>query len=215
MKGIDKDKFTVVVWDPTGYGQSRPPERDYSGNYFQRDANYLIELLQKVGFDKYSLLGWSQGAVTAIHLAATAPENVQSLIGFGTFAYIDEVILSDRPIARIENWSAEMRAPFLKMYGEDYLRRSWEGWAQSCARFLREQGGDMGHKKLLNKVKCPTLIIHGEEDPIVPVEHAHFLHKNIQNSKLYIWPKGKHNLQLRYPDEFNKMVADFVLANAK
>ncbi|CAG7718526.1 unnamed protein product, partial [Allacma fusca] len=58
----------------------------YSGNYFQRDADYLVELVKKVGIEKYSVLGWSQGGVTGVHLAATAPENVKNLIIFGTFA---------------------------------------------------------------------------------------------------------------------------------
>ncbi|CAG7732550.1 unnamed protein product, partial [Allacma fusca] len=180
---IDKDKFTVVVWDPPGYGRSRPPERDYSGNYFQRDADYLVELVKKVGIDKYSVLGWSQGGVTGVHLAATAPENVKNLIIFGTFACVDEFVVSERPISRIETWSEEMKAPFVKVYGEEYLRRSWDGWAESIMRFYYEEGGDMGHQKLMGLVKCPTLIIHGDSDPIVPVGHALHLQNHIKNSK--------------------------------
>ncbi|CAG7734182.1 unnamed protein product, partial [Allacma fusca] len=37
-----------------------------------------------------------------------------------------------------------MKAPFVKVYGEEYLRRSWDGWAESIMRFYYEEGGDMG-----------------------------------------------------------------------
>lgn len=46
IQGLDKDKFTVVVWDPPGYGHSRPPERDFSPGYFQRDADLAFKLMK-------------------------------------------------------------------------------------------------------------------------------------------------------------------------
>jgi len=102
-----------------------------------------------------------------------------------------------------------MKAPLLKVYGEEYLRILWNGWADACKRFSKGDG-DMGHKTRLKDIKCPTLIINGELDPITKGYHAEYLHKHIKDSKLFIWPKGKHNIHLRYPDEFNSLVEDFL-----
>jgi valacyclovir hydrolase len=43
---MDREKFTLIAWDPPGYGLSRPPERDFSGDYLRRDAKYAAKLMQ-------------------------------------------------------------------------------------------------------------------------------------------------------------------------
>ncbi|KAF3835519.1 hypothetical protein F7725_028077 [Dissostichus mawsoni] len=64
--------------------------------------------------------------------------------------------------------------------------------------------------ELLPLISCPTLIIHGEKDPMVPNFHPQYLLKHIKGSQLHLMPEGKHNLHLRYADEFNKLVEDFL-----
>lgn len=46
LKGLNKELLTVVGWDPRGYGQSRPPSRDFPLNFFERDAKDGIELMK-------------------------------------------------------------------------------------------------------------------------------------------------------------------------
>jgi valacyclovir hydrolase len=46
VEGLDKSKFTVVAWDPPGYGNSRPPVRDFSQDFFHRDADWGVKLMQ-------------------------------------------------------------------------------------------------------------------------------------------------------------------------
>ena len=48
------------------------------------------------------------------------------------------------------------------------------------------------------------------KDAMVAEEHIHFLHENIPSSKQVIWPKGKHNLHLKYKEEFNQLVQQFL-----
>ncbi len=43
---MDREKFTLIAWDPPGYGFSRPPQRDFSGDFYRRDANYAAKLMQ-------------------------------------------------------------------------------------------------------------------------------------------------------------------------
>lgn len=43
------DRFTVVAFDPRGYGKSRPPERDFPSDFFVRDAWDAAELMRKLG----------------------------------------------------------------------------------------------------------------------------------------------------------------------
>lgn len=46
LKTLNKERFTVVGFDPRGYGQSRPPDRDFPPDFFERDAKDAVDLMQ-------------------------------------------------------------------------------------------------------------------------------------------------------------------------
>lgn len=46
LKSLNKETFTVVGWDPRGYGKSRPPERDFPPDFFERDAKDAMDLMK-------------------------------------------------------------------------------------------------------------------------------------------------------------------------
>ena len=48
LKGLSKD-FTVVAFDPRGYGKSIPPKRDFPPDFFHRDAKDAADLMRKLG----------------------------------------------------------------------------------------------------------------------------------------------------------------------
>ena len=56
-----------------------------------------------------------------------------------------------------------------------------------------------------------TLVLHGAKDPICLSEHPEWFAKNIPGCKgMHVFPEGKHNIHLRFADEFNAMVREFV-----
>ena len=63
------EQFTLIGWDPPGFGSSRPPERSFD-NCFATDAKLAVKLMVSLGFTKFSLLGWSDGGITALIAAA-------------------------------------------------------------------------------------------------------------------------------------------------
>ena len=46
LKSLNKERFTVVGWDPRGYGKSRPPDRDFPPDFFERDAQDAVDLMK-------------------------------------------------------------------------------------------------------------------------------------------------------------------------
>ena len=62
----------------------------------------------------------------------------------------------------------------------------------------------------LSQLTVPTLIIWGREDSYFPVAHAQAAHKLIRNSQLCILEKCGHIPQLEKPDEFQRLVLDFL-----
>ena len=87
LAGLAGERFTVVGWDPPGYGQSRPPPRDFT-DFFRTDARLAMGTMQALGFSRFSLAGWSDGGITALIAAAVYPELVNKLFVWGANAYI-------------------------------------------------------------------------------------------------------------------------------
>jgi valacyclovir hydrolase len=59
-------------------------------------------------------------------------------------------------------------------------------------------------------VRAPALVLHGAKDPLTPGLHAEAIHRGIAGSRLHIFPEGKHNIHIRYADEFNALVHAFL-----
>ncbi|XP_011504391.1 PREDICTED: valacyclovir hydrolase isoform X2 [Ceratosolen solmsi marchali] len=207
---LDKRKLTIICWDAPGYGKSRPPNRTFPLDFFRRDAAWACNLMKTLGYEEFSLLGWSDGGITALILAANYSKNIRKLIVTGTNAYIapEELKIYEK-IRNIDSWSNKMKTPFISLYGEEYFRRIWSDWVDGMKNIYDEKDGDIC-KSDLPKIKCPTLIIHGIKDAVVLREHPDYLKANISNSRMEIFQAGAHNLHLRYPDEFNALVSQFL-----
>jgi pimeloyl-ACP methyl ester carboxylesterase len=59
-------------------------------------------------------------------------------------------------------------------------------------------------------VQAKTLLIHGMQDKIVPVQHSHGTSQLIPNAQLAVFDKCGHNPQIEKPEEFNQVVIEFL-----
>ncbi|XP_015669781.1 valacyclovir hydrolase [Protobothrops mucrosquamatus] len=211
LKNMNKEIFTVVAWDPRGYGKSIPPVRDYPLDYFERDAKDAVDLMQALKFQKFSLLGWSDGGITALIAAGKHPDLIHKMVVWGANVFVtEEDVKIYNAIRDVSKWSEKVRKPLEEMYGHEYLSKMCSAWVDGISQFTQKSDGDIC-QLLLTHIKCPTLIIHGEKDPLVPRFHAEYIHKHIKGSRLHFMPEGKHNLHLRFAEEFKKMVEEFLV----
>jgi valacyclovir hydrolase len=201
----------VIAWDPPGYGKSIPPVKQFTTEFLENDADTLHHVMNALKIPKYNLLGWSDGGITGMIIAGKYAANVEKLIIFGSNAYIvDEELKIYDGIRDVSKWSARMREPLEKLYGAEYFKTKWEEWVDTFKAIHKEKNGDLC-KQFLKHIKAETLILHGEKDPMLAKEHVPYLLQNIAGSKLISWPEGKHNIHLRYADEFNQKVAEFLM----
>ncbi|CAK9038168.1 unnamed protein product [Durusdinium trenchii] len=198
----------VVAFDPRGYGKSRPPGRRYPADFYHLDAQDAGAIMDSLGIPSYNVVGWSDGAISATILAATRPEAVKKLAVFGIQGYITkEDIESYEGLRDVEKaWSKRMLDTHRPVYGDD-LQPMWNSFCDAM-KMMYEAGGDMCQKEA-KMVKCPTFILHGAKDPLVPEHHPKWFHETIPNSKLHIFPEGKHNIHQKFADDFNRLVLDF------
>ncbi|XP_077543024.1 serine hydrolase BPHL-like isoform X1 [Haemaphysalis longicornis] len=212
LENLDRKLFSLVAWDPPGYGFSRPPERTFPKDFYYRDARVVDAVMHKLGHKKYSIVGWSDGAVTGLILAGTRPDRVEKLVAVGGNAYVTEHDVELLEATRdIDKWSERMRAPMEAIYGRERFRALWSDYCDFYRDLVRKYGGEVCRPEL-SRICCPTLIVHGGKDPLVAAYHPQYLLQHIAKAKLYLVPEGKHNLHLKYADEFNKAVTTFLVS---
>ncbi|KAI1889216.1 hypothetical protein AGOR_G00176830 [Albula goreensis] len=195
LESLDKQRFSV---------------RDFPLDFFDRDAKDAVDLMLALKFKRFSLLGWSDGGITALIAAARNPSLINKLVVWGSNAYVSEQdVKIYNSIRDVSVWSARMRKPMEDMYGAQDFAKLWEAWVDGISQFTQRPDGSICCE-LLPLISCPTLIVHGEKDPMVPHFHPQYLLENIRGSRLHLMPEGKHNLHLRFAKEFNQLVEEFL-----
>ena len=211
--GGDGSEFTVVSFDPRGYGQSRPPNRTFQTkpiHFLEQDAIDGHSVMSKLGFTEYSVLGWSDGGVVGIHIASMYPEVVKKLVIWGANAYFGKEDIECYENTRdISKWSKWMRKSMESIYGDD-LAPYWCSWIDSTIDVYKRDGNLCIDR--LPLITCPTLVLHGEKDPMVPSFHPRYLLDNINGSVLHTFPDGGHNVHLKFRKQFHDVVKKFILS---
>lgn len=200
--------YQVVAPDPRGYGQSRPPERDYPLGFYQRDAEDILALMTALGHQEFTVFGWSDGANIGVLMAANAAERIRSLVVWGGNSYLSaEEITAFQAVRSISSWSQRDAAAMRQVYGDSF-DNLWESYVVGLEE-LYAAGGEI-YRSQLKQVQCPTLVLHGEKDPLVPAFHPRIICEGIRGSLLHVFPEGKHKIHAKYAAEFNQLTSAFI-----
>lgn len=198
----------VIAFDPRGYGNSRPPVRDFPVDFYYRDAEDAHAIMQSLGHESYSVIGWSDGANSGTILAATKVEAVQKFVTFGGNAWLEKGDVDGFETYRdVNTWSKRMLGALLPVYGDD-LQTMWGANLDTMQKLL-ENGGDVCQEHA-KRIQCPTFVLAGQLDPITRYAHPKWFHENIPGARLHVFPEGKHNIHQKYAEEFNRLVLRFL-----
>lgn len=205
-------QIKVIAWDPPGYGASRPPARIWPLDFFDRDAQLAVKLMDQLEIDQFSVLGWSDGGITGMVMAAEHKKRVEKLVVWGANAFISaQDVQHIANVSDVSKWSERMRRPMEETYGVDYFPVIWNEWCQAYKAVFDKNQGEICRKRL-SQIQCPTLIVHGDKDAMLDAIHPDILKQEIPNARLERFSDGKHNLHFKYQKEFNQMIEKFLLA---
>lgn len=166
--------LSVVMLDLRGHGESEAARLTF-GRREPRDVLGAVDFLLARGYQPRSIgiLGASMGGVSAIAAAAEEPA-IGALVTDSAFARLDDVLHAQ--FARLT------RLPTCVLSG-----------ALLAARVLTGESL-LHHPPAVNMLQLrgrPTLVIHAERDPFVPVHHAHAL-AQAGESAVWITPGNRH-----------------------
>jgi pimeloyl-ACP methyl ester carboxylesterase len=179
--------FRVLTPDLPGHGRTPNPRPTFKFADIARD---MFAYLDDLGVDRVHAVGMSAGANTLLHMATQQPSRVRAMIHVsGTPRFPDQARLIMRALTEDSrtpaDW-AEMRTRH--RLGDDQIRTLWRH-----AREFADDRDDMNFTAAsLSRITARTLIVHGDRDPLYPVELAVELLRGIPNSALWVVPNGGH-----------------------
>ena len=224
--------FRVVTYDRRGFGKSSQPWGGYDYDTLAADLHALLEHLD---LRDATLVGFSMGGGEVVrYIARHGTARVSRAVLAGAvppylFKSPDnpEGALDDKAIAGFEGAVKGDRLAFLEDFTRNFfsargkLRVSEDQrqYARTIAAFASPKGtldciaawGRTDFRKDLEKVRVPTLVIHGDADAIVPLEVSGArAAKAIPGAQLVVIEGGPHGFNLSHKDAFNAALLAFL-----
>jgi len=192
-------------------------------------ARTVHRLVETLGYAEIDVLGVSFGGMLAQQLAHQAPALVRRLVLAATGPGLGGVPGSPRVVLALATPRRYTSADYFRriagdIYGGAARRDPDAALHGSVARFTRPPTlrgylaqlyavAGWSSMPWLCRLPQPTLVIAGDDDPIVPLVNGRLLTYLIPDARLHVVPGGGHLFLLERPDEIAPLVTAFVTAD--
>ncbi len=237
MVYLASNGYRCIAHDRRGHGRSSQP---WNGNDMDTYADDLAELIESFDLNDIALIGHSTGGgEVARYIGRHGTQRVAKVVLMGSVSPL-MLKTDDNPgglpidvFDAIRVDVAADRSQFFKdlttpFYGTNKSGSSGTKVSQGIRDAFWLQGMQGGLKNQLDCIKAfsetdftkdlkkfdvPTLIIHGDNDQIVPIDaSAHASFKLIKNATLKVYPGGPHGLADTHKDQLNTDLLAFLRA---
>lgn len=222
------ERYRVIRYDHRGFGQSSLPPGPFSW------SDDLYGLLAHLGIEKAYVVGVSMGGSTVVDFALTHPDMVDALITVGAglsgadvqdspaervlFDQVEKAaeagdfdkandievhIWVDGPNRRPDQVNSAVRERVRDMNLPGFYLQA--EWAQAQQQTIEPPAAVR-----LAEIAVPTLVIYGDQDVSSIHTIAHKLASEIPDAKLVVMHDTAHVPNMERPDEFNRILLDFL-----
>jgi pimeloyl-ACP methyl ester carboxylesterase len=223
------EQFRVIIFDPRGAGRSASPDDGYTMTAFADDAEAV---LRAAGVDTAHVLGTSFGGLVAQHLALEHPERVRRLVlgctTPGGAAHVQppaENLATFLAASLVEDAAESTRMRYPLHYSDSYIETHDEeivAHSVATSHLGATPHGRDGQLAAIRthdvydrlvEIAAPTLVAHGDEDGVIPVENGEALARQIPRAQLRIYAGAKHMFFVERAAEFNGDVLAFLTSS--
>lgn len=213
--------YRVLRYDTRGHGQTSAPAGAYS---LEQMAEDLHGLLTALGIKETHFVGLSMGGMVGQVFALKYPKMVQSLVLCDTSSRFPKDIWAmwEERIRTVQAKGMEpMVEPTLQRWFTAPFRQRRHDVTERVAAMIRStppQGyigcchaiPKIDVTDRLREIRCPALVIVGEEDPGTPPEMARAIHVALPSAELAILRHASHLSNMEQPEEFNRVLLAFL-----
>lgn len=187
--------YKVIAVDSRAHGKTMDNKDSLS---FEMMADDFAALLDEMHIDSAYVIGWSDGGINALVMAMRHPKKVIRLASTGANLWPDSTALLP---SLWKDMQKEYEEKKNKVFASAKEINDWKifllDWLQPNIALTE-----------LQKIKCPSLIIAGDNDLIV-TKHTVDIYEHIPHANLWIVPNSSHSTLIEHADEFNRTVDAF------
>ena len=212
-------KFRVIVPDLIGFGYSDKPMVDYTTDYF---AEFVSKFVNEIGIKKMNIIGSSLGGQIAAESIINYDVNVKKLVlvsPSGVMKHSTPALNAYISAALYPNTDSALNA-FQVMSGRKKIdEKIVSGFIERMQlpnakmAFMSTLLGLSNSEAITEKLQLitiPTLIVWGENDPVIPIDYAQSFVSGINDCRFYKMTGCGHTPYVEKPKAFFQIVADFL-----
>lgn len=215
-------EYRVLAPDIVGYGAtSRPSDIRYS---LQTWTDHVLGFLDALGLERVAVVGNSLGGRIALDLATRAPERISRMVLMGAPGAGMTITEGLKALRAYEPSLDAMRDLLLTYFAvdktiitEDLVRIRYEASVETHDAYRAmfadpvHAGNDLAiTEDQVRAIRTPTLLVHGREDLVVPVEVSWTMAGLLPNADLHVFSRCGHWTQIERAGEFVELVGRFV-----
>jgi len=218
-----QDKYRIIAPDMAGFGFT---ER-VVGTVYSMDnwVQQTIDLLDALELEKVNLVGNSFGGALALGLAIKYPQRINKLVLMGSMGISFPITYGLDRVWGYQPSEANMEE-LLEIFTYDhsfatkelistrYQSSIQEGFQESFSSMFpapRQNSVEMmaSNQDQINKITQETLIIHGRDDRVIPLDTSLELLQLIEKSQLHVFGQCGHWTQIEHTEEFVNLLIGF------
>lgn len=193
--------YRAVLIDSRGHGRSTRDARPFS---YELMASDVLAVMDTLHLEKATLVGWSDGAATALITATKAPARVAGVFFFACN-------MDPRGVKLIEP------SPLLNRcfgrHASDYAQLSatpeqFQDFVVAVTTMQQTQPNFTADD--LAKIRVPVVIAQSEHEEFIKPEHAEYLARSIPNAEFVALDGVSHFAPLQRPEQFNAAMLAFI-----
>jgi len=225
-------QFHCIAPDLAGFGATDHPKDSPKGMraWMRLWVNQCVALLDELKIDKAHLVGNSMGGAIALHLLMDASDRFVRVVHMGPIGTPHKITPAlDRLWGFYDDPSVGMFRNILRwfVYDDAFLADRLDSIART--RFEAAMNPDVQRsfqamfpaprqtaiddlvvsELALRRMDHPTLLVHGRDDHIVPMETSLHLLKHLPRAQLHVYGQCSHWIQVEYAKSFNQLLAQF------
>lgn len=211
------DRYRIVLWDMRGSGRSVAQGFPWSLDLLVSD---VFSVADAAGAARFHLVGESIGGTVALAATIARPDRVSTLT-------VSNGAHLGASIQRVQVWKKQFDEGGVKAWSDAFMpdrfhddglspeRRGWfarqqEAWSrESVLQALGVLvGTDLTPK--LGAIKCPTLLLHPDGSPFIPVPVMADLHRMLPGSELNVFGHARHGLPFSHDRQCAERLRSFL-----